>query len=108
MKLVEYMAMGRCIVAPDQPNIRELLNDGISARLFPPGDYRSLVTLVAELMASPAERSSLGNNARRTVVERDLTWRANATRALDLLREEHHGGGASALHTTGVTAGMAR
>ena len=39
MKLIEYMAMGRCIVAPDQPNIRELLSDGISARLFPPGDY---------------------------------------------------------------------
>jgi glycosyltransferase involved in cell wall biosynthesis len=82
------MAMGRCIVAPDQPNIRELLSDGISARLFPPGDYRSLVNLMAELMGSPAERSALGRNARRTVLERDLTWRANATRALALLHRE--------------------
>jgi glycosyltransferase involved in cell wall biosynthesis len=104
MKLIEYMAMGRCIVAPDQANIRELLSDGISARLFPPGDYRSLVSLVSELMVAPAERSSLGRNARRTVVERDLTWRANAMRALDLLREELPRGEASAPQATGSTA----
>ena len=103
MKLIEYMAMGRCIVAPDQPNVRELLSDGISARLFPPGDYRSLVSLVSELMGAPAERSSLGRNARRTVVERDLTWRANAIRALDLLREELPRGDAPA-HASGSTA----
>jgi glycosyltransferase involved in cell wall biosynthesis len=104
MKLVEYMATGRCIVAPDQPNIRELLSDGISARLFPPGDYRSLINLISELMGSPAERSALGRNARRTVVERDLTWRANAVRALDLLREELPRGEVSAPQATGSTA----
>ena len=64
MKLIEYMAMGRCIVAPDQPNVRELLSDGVSARLFPPGDYRSLVSLAGELMVSPAERTALGRHAR--------------------------------------------
>ena len=87
MKLIEYMAMGRCIVAPDQPNVRELLTDGLSARLFPPGDYRSLVSRVAALMGSPAERAALGRHARSTVVERDLTWRANAARAIGLLRD---------------------
>lgn len=90
MKLVEYMAVGRCIVAPDQTNIRELVSDGASARLFPPGDYRSLVDLIAVLMGSAAERAALGRDARRTVVERDLTWRANATRALSMLRAEQH------------------
>jgi glycosyltransferase involved in cell wall biosynthesis len=104
MKLIEYMAMGRCIVAPDQPNIRELLSDGISARLFPPRDYRRLIHLISELMDSPAERSSLGQNALRTVVERNLTWRANAARALALLREARHDSEPSTLHTTGSTA----
>ncbi len=89
MKLIEYMAMARCIIAPDQPNIRELLHDRMNARLFPPGDYRTLVHLISELMDSSAERSLLGGNARRTVVERDLTWRANAARALALLRTGH-------------------
>jgi glycosyltransferase involved in cell wall biosynthesis len=104
MKLIEYMAMGRCIVAPDQPNIRELLSDGMNARLFPPGDYRSLVQVVSELMDAPAERSTLGRNARRTVVERDLTWRGNAARALALLREEVPRGDACAPQETGCTA----
>jgi glycosyltransferase involved in cell wall biosynthesis len=104
MKLLEYMAVGRCIVAPDQPNIRELLSDGISARLFPPGDYRSLVRLVSELMGSPTDRVSLGHHARRTVIERNLFWRANAARALDLLHDEHHDGEAAALHATGSKA----
>jgi glycosyltransferase involved in cell wall biosynthesis len=90
MKLLEYMAMGRCILAPDQPNIRELLSDGLSARLFPPGDYPCLVSVVSELMSAPAQRASLGRNAQRTVVERNLTWRANAARAIGLLRHRQN------------------
>jgi glycosyltransferase involved in cell wall biosynthesis len=87
MKLLEYMAMGRCILAPDQPNIRELLRDGVSARLFAPGDRPALVRPLSELMDSPALRATLGRNAHRTVVERNLTWRTNAARAIDLLCE---------------------
>jgi glycosyltransferase involved in cell wall biosynthesis len=89
MKLVEYMAMGRCIVAPDQPNIRELVHDGVTARLFPPEDYARLVELIAELMRAPAERMILGHNAYQTTIARNLIWRANAARALALLRCEH-------------------
>jgi glycosyltransferase involved in cell wall biosynthesis len=104
MKLVEYMAMGRCIVAPDQPNIRELLSNRLTARLFPPGVYRSLTGLVAELMSSPAERAALGRNARQSVVERDLVWRANATRALDLLRAARSDRGATAAPPSAASA----
>jgi glycosyltransferase involved in cell wall biosynthesis len=96
MKLIEYMAMARCIVAPDQPNIRELLSDGASARLFPPGDCQSMVDLISLLMTRPAERAALGRNAYQRVIERDLTWRANAERALNLLGGERDGGGPSA------------
>jgi glycosyltransferase involved in cell wall biosynthesis len=88
MKLVEYMAMARCIVAPDQPNVRELLSDGATARLFPPEDYRSLVEAVSDLMDSPADRAALGRNAHRALVERDIIWRTNAARALSLLRDQ--------------------
>jgi glycosyltransferase involved in cell wall biosynthesis len=90
MKLVEYMAMGRCIVAPDQPNIRELLRNDVTARLFPPEDYARLVELIAELMRAPAERMNLGHNAYQSTIARNLIWRANAARALGLLRSEHH------------------
>ena len=90
MKLLEYMAMARCIVAPDQPNIRELVHDGVSARLFPPEDYARLVELIAELMRAPAERAILGRNAYQSTIDRNLIWRANAARALALLCNEQH------------------
>ena len=38
LKLFEYMAAGKAIVAPDQPNIREVLTDGDTALLFDPSD----------------------------------------------------------------------
>lgn len=90
MKLVEYMAMGRCIVAPDQANIRELLSEGVNARLFPPENYGRLVELIAELLRSPAQRAILGRNAHQTTIDRDLTWRGNAARTLALLHNEQH------------------
>lgn len=85
MKLIEYMAMARCIVAPDQPNIRELLGDGASARLFAPGDDRSLISSLRDLVDRPVLRATLGRGAHNTVLERELTWRANAGRAIALL-----------------------
>ncbi|MBV8684895.1 MAG: glycosyltransferase family 4 protein [Caulobacteraceae bacterium] len=36
LKVLEYMAAGRAIVAPDQPNVRELLVNGYTALLFDP------------------------------------------------------------------------
>jgi glycosyltransferase involved in cell wall biosynthesis len=37
MKILEYIGMGKCTVAPDQPNIRESLDDGITGLLFKRG-----------------------------------------------------------------------
>ena len=42
IKILEYMAMGKCIIAPDQPNIREILQDGINSYLFKPQDKENL------------------------------------------------------------------
>ena len=38
LKIFDYMTLGRAIVAPDQPNIREILTDGSDALLFKAGD----------------------------------------------------------------------
>ena len=38
LKLFEYMAAGRAIVASDLPAIREVLRDGENALLVTPGD----------------------------------------------------------------------
>ncbi len=80
LKLHEYMAAGLALVAPDQPNLREVLEPGRNALCFPAGDSAALSAVLARLCADGALRAELGARARATVVERDLSWRGNARR----------------------------
>lgn len=83
LKLYEYLAAGLAVVAPDQPNLRECLVDGDNALLVPPGDGSALAAALARLAGDAALRSRLGERARQTIVERDLTWRGNARRVVE-------------------------
>ena len=87
LKLHEYMAAGVASVAPDQPNLREVLTDGVDALLVPPGDGEALVAALARLATDVDLRRSLGARARRTITERDLTWSGNARRVLAQVSE---------------------
>ncbi len=87
LKLHEYMAAGLASVAPDQPNLREVLTDGADALLVAPADGEALRSALARLARDPALRASLGARARATVRERDLTWRGNARRVAAAARE---------------------
>jgi glycosyltransferase involved in cell wall biosynthesis len=80
LKLFEYMALGRAVVAPDQPNIREVLDDGVNALLFDPTSETSFRTTLARLCGDAALRTELGNGARKTIEERRFTWAHNAER----------------------------
>ena len=82
LKLFEYMAAGLATVAPDQPNLREVLADGESGLLFPAGDGGALCAALARLVDDAELRARLGRRARATIEERDLTWRGNARRVL--------------------------
>jgi glycosyltransferase involved in cell wall biosynthesis len=96
LKLMEYMALGRAIVAPDQPNIREILEDGSDALLFPPGDLAALAQRLRRLAEDPPLRDRLGRGARDAVDRLDLTWRRNAERVLELVRQIRAARGATA------------
>lgn len=87
LKLFEYMAMARAIVAPDQPNIREILQDGRDAVLFSPQDKESFAAAVVKLAADPALRARLAAGATDTVRQRDFTWRRNAERVVELAQQ---------------------
>ncbi|PQA88015.1 glycosyltransferase family 4 protein [Hyphococcus luteus] len=77
LKLFEYMAQGRAVLAPDQANIREVLTHGEDALLFPEGGFE---TALAALAQSGALRQRLGAAARETLIRRDFTWAGNARR----------------------------
>lgn len=84
LKLFEYMAAGRAIVAPDQPNLREVLRDGETALLFDPAQPDAMWSAVARLVDDPALRLRLGRAARAEILARDFTWAGNARRVAAL------------------------
>jgi glycosyltransferase involved in cell wall biosynthesis len=86
LKVFEYMAAGRAIVAPDQPNLREVLRDGETALLFDPTVPGAFWDAVQRLLDDPALRLRLGAAARAEVLARDLTWAGNARRVVTLAR----------------------
>ena len=87
LKVLEYMAAGRAIVAPDQPNLRELLEDGRSALLFDPADPDAMWQAVLRLAREPALRRSLGAEARADITRRGLTWDDHAARVIGFAGE---------------------
>jgi glycosyltransferase involved in cell wall biosynthesis len=84
LKLFEYMALGKAIVAPDQPNIRELLDADVSAILFDPQSRTSLIAAIRRLGDDPELRKRVGAEAQRTISVRGLTWAENARRVTTL------------------------
>ena len=80
LKLFEYMAAGRAIIAPDAPNIREVIGDGGDALLLREGDDAALFAALDTLIADSPRRQSLGAAARKTLLRRGFTWDANAQR----------------------------
>jgi glycosyltransferase involved in cell wall biosynthesis len=88
LKVFEYMAAGRAIVAPDQPNLREVLEDGRTALLFDPRQRDAFWQCVLRLATDPALRARLGAAARAELLRRDLTWAGNARRVVALAEAE--------------------
>jgi glycosyltransferase involved in cell wall biosynthesis len=86
LKLFEYMALGCAIVAPDTPNIREVLIDGDSAALFDPADKLAFRKALERLCDNAPLRCRMGEAAKRLIAERDYTWDANARRIEALFR----------------------
>ncbi len=77
MKLFEYMASGRAIVASDLPTNAEVLTDGESALLIPPSDAEALAAAIRRLRDDPALRALLAGKAQALVME-SYTWDARA------------------------------
>ena len=84
LKLFEYLAVGLPVLAPDAPNIREVLQNGVNAILFDPDDDSAFARGLARLCEDDALRRRLGAAARFTIGQRGLTWRGNAQRVVEL------------------------
>ena len=72
LKLFEYMASGRAILASDLPVLREVLNEGVAV-FYPPEDFSALCRCFAGLVAESSTRKRLGDAARKAAQAYD--WR---------------------------------
>ena len=87
LKLFEYMALGRAIIAPDAPNIREILTHDVDALLFEPDNPQSLASAIRRLVADGDLRARLGAAAADKIHREDITWARNARRVIALVRQ---------------------
>lgn len=86
VKLFEYMAAGRAVVASRLGQIVDVVEDGETGLLVEPDDPEALARAVVRLALDPELRERLGRNARRAAVERH-TWRRNAARVVEAYDE---------------------
>jgi glycosyltransferase involved in cell wall biosynthesis len=78
LKLFEYLTMGRAIVASDLAAIREVLEDGRTALLVPPGDERALGAALTRVSLEPDTAAALGRAA--IALAPAYSWDARAER----------------------------
>ncbi|HUL72089.1 MAG TPA: glycosyltransferase family 4 protein [Vicinamibacterales bacterium] len=89
LKLFEYLTLGRPIVASDLPAIREVLTDGRTALLVPPGNPQALAQALTRVVEDRALGDALGAAARALAPE--YSWARRAERleaALDAARSQ--------------------
>ncbi|MCC5821678.1 MAG: glycosyltransferase family 4 protein [Phycisphaerales bacterium] len=83
--LMEAMARGRCVVCGDLETIRELVRDGETGVMVPPGDRDALVRTLTQL-AEDRERIERLGAAGRAWVEEEFDLDANAQRILRVIQ----------------------
>jgi glycosyltransferase involved in cell wall biosynthesis len=86
LKIFEYMANGKAIVASDMPVLREVLHEGRDALLVTPTDLSAWSKTIAALAADPERIQRLGHAARTQFLAHH-TWLGRARRILDALAD---------------------
>lgn len=84
--LMEAMAARRPVVATRIAGIPELVEDGVSGRVVPPGDSATLATAICDILADPDQGAAMGRAGRRKV-EAEFDVAQEAARLAALFRE---------------------
>jgi len=86
LKLYEYLACARPVIASRIEGVGEVIEDGNCGYLFEPDDVEDLVLRITESYKERNRLPKLGSNG-RTLVERRFSWEKIAGRVESLLRE---------------------
>lgn len=95
LKLMEYLALGKAVVAPATPNLMEVLTHGLNALLFEEQGRGALEAALTRVCRDAELRERLGEGSANTIDRLELTWTGNARRAVALAQAaqttQHHG-----------------
>ncbi len=86
---IEAAAMMKPVVASDWPAIREVVSEGVTGLLFPPGDAEALAQAILGLAEDRDLRNTLGENAHITALER-FDSRKNTARLQEIYQKVTH------------------
>lgn len=84
LKMMEYMVLGKAIVAPREPNLLEILDDQENALMFDGRSSHGLEDALFTLCSDPDLRARLASGAKASIQRQDLTWNGNASRVVGL------------------------
>jgi glycosyltransferase involved in cell wall biosynthesis/LmbE family N-acetylglucosaminyl deacetylase len=68
--VAEGMAMGKPVVASNAGGVLEIITDGETGIMFPPGDSARLAEAICTLLENPAEAEQMARRGRAVVAER--------------------------------------
>jgi glycosyltransferase involved in cell wall biosynthesis len=85
LKLFEYIAVGKPVVASRIGQIQDVVTDGRTGLLIPPGDQGELAAAIERLREDPELRMRLG--AAASEAARHYTWERNARRVTALAED---------------------
>jgi glycosyltransferase involved in cell wall biosynthesis len=83
--LLEAMACGAPVIGSSIGGIPEVITEGVTGFLIPPGDVEGLRNRIQWLRANPEEAAKMGDAGRRSVAEK-FTWPQVVRRCLDIYR----------------------
>lgn len=83
IKIYEYMACGKPIIASSINGISDLLEKSSAGIPVPPNDAVQLADNIIKLLNDEKLRDIMGKNARKYVIE-NYTWKVTAKRILDI------------------------
>jgi len=97
LKMYEYLACGKPVVASDIPGVRHLLNKSDSGVLVEPENSEELAIAILKLLHNEELRKEMGMKGRKYIVE-NHSWGAAARKVADVCERSINKSGKHRLH----------
>ena len=86
LKLFDYMARGKPIIAADVPAHKELLQDGVNARLYRAGEPENLAAVILSLAENLLQQQEIAIQAWKQSI--NYTYEARAKKIINLIEQK--------------------